>query len=152
MINFFRSDISVRDIASIIGELSSMEVSAGIIENNTDDVIWRNVCSAQTMKEWRLRLGSSFDVPVNTRQLHNYLVLNHIKREVRKLTPIKNLLSSNYALITYSLIFPGGFSVEVQDKFYRFDTAGIIYRIWINVFWRSLLPIAKFPLPPLQVI
>lgn len=151
MIKFFRSDIYLKDVAEVVSQLTSMNASAGIIENATDNVIWRNPHSIQKMKEWRSHLGSSFDIPANTRQLHNYLVLNHIKREVEKLTPIKNNFGSNYILITYSLIFPGGFSVEVQDRFYRLDARGIVYRIWVNAFWRPLLPVAK-TLSPIQVI
>ena len=126
----------IREKIDAIAYLALSPSSSGIVNNETDDVIWRNSVSTSLMKRWKDQ-SAAFQIPENMKVLHNILVLNHIRERVNSLSPVKNW-NKDYLLITYTLVFPEIGFVEVQDKFYRLDIEGVVYRIWINIFSRRL--------------
>jgi hypothetical protein len=136
LLSMNRSSTNIKVLVEMIACLTLSPTSSGIVNNETDDVVWRNPVSISLMKQWKSQCNT-FRIPVNTRTLHNTLTLNFIREKVRLLAPAKDL-SKDYLLITYSLVFPEIGFVEVQDRFYRIDIEGVLYRIWINVFSRRL--------------
>lgn len=125
-------NLSLTQILIVFEYLQDTKNPSGIIDNKTDQVIWRNNASQFLMTKW-YRQFPKFEIVTNTSNLQNSLNLKKLKKEIMRLTPIKQLPSSRNFEKEYELLLPGIGRITVQDKFYRFLFNYRNYRIFENI-------------------
>lgn len=123
---------SLTQILTISEYLANSENPAGIIDNKTDCVIWRNEVSRQLQQRW-YRQFPKFEIVTNTTNLQKPLKLKKLKRHIKRLTPIEQLPSFDYLEQEYELFFRGIGVITVTDKFYRLLFNCRNYRIFENL-------------------
>lgn len=123
---------SLIQILTICEYLANSDKPAGIIDNKTDCVIWRNEISRRLQQKW-YRQFPKFEIVTNTANLQKPLKLKRLKREIRQLAPIEQLPSFNCLEQEYELFFRGIGVITVRDKFYRLLFNCRNYRIFENL-------------------
>lgn len=129
MIQFRQKSRSLLILAESLAQIPN---SAGIIDNNTNEVLFRNPASLALFNRWRRQFKC--ETPKNTNTTHDTQVTIAQVKRLREITlPIDSC--RDYIEKRYVLHFDRVGEILAVDRFYFFKFGLKGCRVWVNQSW-----------------
>lgn len=123
----------LKKILSLTENLAQLPNSAGIVDNFTNDVLFRNPASLALFKQWQKQF--------KTEILRNTSTTHDTQSTIQRVSKLKELslplhLCDDFLEKRYTLHFDKVGEILAVDRFYFLKCGGRNgCRVWVNQFW-----------------